>query len=198
MNGGLSKVTGATEGTKAEGESTLATHTAAGGDATRQGEAVGTPQYMSLEQAAGLWNVVSPASDVYSLGATLDYLLTRRPAVQGSCIEEVLFRARQGKFPPPRQVRPDVPRALEAVCLKSMAREPEHRYTTATTLAQEVEHWLADEPAEADREGWPVRLGRWAFAVKTAIPVPTTAHPEPVQDLRLSFATGSVRRRFPF
>src|SRR5262249_12609182 len=143
---GLAKVIGRTEATEAEGESTLATQTAALGDATRHGQAVGTPQYMSPEQAAGMWSEVGPASDVYGLGATLYYLLTGRAPVQAPSVEKILFQVQQGEFPPPRQVKSDVPRALEAVCLKAMARKPESRYARATVLAADVEHWLADEP----------------------------------------------------
>src|SRR5262249_29852889 len=68
----------------------------------------------------------------------------------------------QGEVPPPRQVNADVPRALEAICLKAMAHNPEPRYATATALAADIEHWLADEPVTAYREPWPTRLGRWA------------------------------------
>jgi serine/threonine-protein kinase len=159
---GLAKVVGRTEATRAPGESTLATHTAALGDATQHGQAIGTPQYMSPEQAAGMWQLVGPASDIYSLGATLYHLLTGRPPLQDASLERLLFRAQQGEFPRPRQVKPGVPRALEAVCLKAMAHKPEARYATAAALAAEVEHWLADEPVAAYREAWPARLGRWA------------------------------------
>src|SRR5262249_57295814 len=93
---GLAKVTGRTEATRAEGESTLATQSAALGDATRHGQALGTPQYMSPEQAAGMWQVVGPASDVYSLGATLYYLLTGRAPVQGTDVPQLLFQVQQG------------------------------------------------------------------------------------------------------
>src|SRR5262249_34462101 len=115
---GLAKVVGRTGATKSEETSTLATQTAALGDATQQGQAVGTPPYMSPEQAAGLWPLVGPASDVYNLGASLYYLLTGRPPVQELTHEATLFRVQQGDFPRPRQVRPEVPPALEAVCLK--------------------------------------------------------------------------------
>src|SRR5262245_7592379 len=159
---GLAKVVGRTEATKAEGESTLATQTAALGDATQHGQAIGTPQYMSPEQAAGMWSVVGPASDIYSLGATLYYLLTGRPPVQDVSVERMLFQVQQGDFPRPRQLRPDVPRALEAICLRALAHKPEARYATSTALAEDIEHWLADEPVTAFRELWAVRAGRWA------------------------------------
>src|SRR5262249_44683716 len=127
---GLAKVTGRTDATKIEGESTLATQTAALGDATQHGQAIGTPQYMSPEQAAGMWNVVGPPSDVYSLGATLYCLLTGKAPVQDPSLKHMLFQVQQGRFPRPRDVRPDVPRALEAICLKAMAHAPDQRYPT--------------------------------------------------------------------
>jgi serine/threonine-protein kinase len=158
---GLAKVTGRTEATKIGGESTLATQSAALGDATQEGQAIGTPQYMSPEQASGLWNVVGPASDIYGLGATLYYLLTGRAPVQAPSVERMLSQVQQGDFPPPRQVRAHVPPALEAVCLKAMAHKPEARYAAATALAADVEHWLADEPVSAWHEPVLVRTGRW-------------------------------------
>src|SRR5262245_57933056 len=166
---GLAKVTGRTEATRTEGESTLATQTAALGDATQHGQAIGTPAFMPPEQAAGMWTVVSPASDLYSLGATLYYLLTGRTPFHDPAVEVLLFQVQQGKFPPPRQVKPDVPRALEAICRKAMAHEPAERYATATALAADVEHWLADEPATAYREPWVLRAGRWARRHRTLL-----------------------------
>src|SRR5262249_5541134 len=63
--------------------------------------------------------------------------------------------------PPPRQRKRDVPPALEAVCLKAMAQQPEDRYATVQALAADIEHWLADEPVTAYQEPWQERLRRW-------------------------------------
>ena len=133
------------------------------------GTAVGTPAYMSPEQAAGRLDQLGPASDVYSLGATLYCLLTGRPPVSGGDVGEVLEKVQRGDFPPPRQVRPGVPPALEAVCLKAMALRPGDRYPSALALAADVEHWLADEPvsglpraaAGAGRRAGRGSTGRW-------------------------------------
>jgi serine/threonine-protein kinase len=116
---------------------------------------------MSPEQAAGQWELLGPASDLYSLGATLYVLLTGRPAFSGSQIGTVLEKVRRGDFPPPRQLQKDTPRALEAVCLKAMARQPEERYASAEELAADLEHWLADAPVSAWREPWRIRARRW-------------------------------------
>jgi serine/threonine protein kinase len=129
--------------------------------ATRTGAALGTPAYMSPEQAAGRIDLLGPASDVYSLGATLYALLTGRAPVAGKDAGEVLARVQRGDWPAPRQVRPAVPPALDAVCRKALAREPGGRYASALDLAAEVERWLADEPVAAYAEPWAVRGRRW-------------------------------------
>jgi serine/threonine-protein kinase len=158
---GLARVAGTTAATRTDAEGTLTTADEQTGDGTAMGQALGTPAYMSPEQAAGRWNVVGPASDVYGLGATLYHLLTGQAPFQGADVPEVLGQVQRGAFVAPRQARRDVPRALDAVCQKAMALEPAQRYATATELAQEVERWLADEPVRAYREPWPARLARW-------------------------------------
>jgi serine/threonine-protein kinase len=129
---------------------------------TAGGRVLGTPQYMSPEQASGRLDEMGPASDVYSLGATLFQLLTGKSPFPADNIQEVLRRVREGDLVPPRQVKPSVPAALDAVCRKAMAHKPKDRYASAQDLAQEVECWLADEPVRAYREPLPARLGRWA------------------------------------
>jgi serine/threonine protein kinase len=98
------------------------------------GQAIGTPAYMSPEQAAGRWDKVGPASDVYSLGATLYCLLTGRTPFKGEK-SEVLKKARQGHFPPPRHIKAGIARPLEAICLKAMALKREDRYGSPRELA---------------------------------------------------------------
>jgi hypothetical protein len=159
---GLAKPFRRDEQARTAGEESLAPASLQDGEQTQQGQAIGTPQYMSPEQAAGRWDVVGPASDVYSLGATLYALLTGVPPIEGRYVGEVLEKVRQGEFRPPGQRKAGVPRALEAVCLKAMALKPEDRYATALDLAAEVKSWLADEPVQAYREPLPTRFGRWA------------------------------------
>src|SRR5262245_12101013 len=81
---------------------------------------------MRPEQAAGRLDVVGQASDIYGLGATLYAVLTGRAPVAGKYLHEVLRAVERGEWPPPRQVNPAVPPALEAVCLKAMALLPRH------------------------------------------------------------------------
>jgi serine/threonine-protein kinase len=158
---GLAKAVLRAEAARTSGEDSLQPSSGVGATGTQLGQALGTPVYMSPEQAAGRWDVVREASDIYSLGATLYALLTGQAPVQGSDAEEVMDKVRRGVVAAPRQVNPRVPAALDAMCRKAMALEPERRYTTALELAQEVERWLADEPVRTYREPRLARLARW-------------------------------------
>ncbi len=127
---------------------------------TMIGQAVGTPAYMSPEQAVGDHRSVGPASDIYSLGATLYVLLTDRRPFEGE-LEDILDDVRDGRFTPPRELNRRAPAALEAICLRAMATDPAMRYPTAQALGIEIEHFLADEPVSAWPDPWTVRLRRW-------------------------------------
>jgi eukaryotic-like serine/threonine-protein kinase len=159
---GLAKVVGRRDPDSPAAEGTLKPATASGSSETVDGTAIGTPTYMSPEQAEGRLEALGPASDIYSLGATLYALLVGRPSQEGPEIVEVIRRVQRGEFPPPRQVNRRVPRPLEAVVLKAMAREPGARYQSAQALAEDLEHWLADESVSAHHEDWGARLWRWA------------------------------------
>jgi len=135
---------------------------------TIEGQAVGTPSYMSPEQASGRGREVGPASDVYGLGATLYAMLAGRPPLEGVG-DEVLQKVRQGMFPGPRQIRPGVPQALAAICSKAMALLPEHRYLSALELAGDIERWLADRPVSALPEPWSERARRWMRRNQTLV-----------------------------
>jgi formylglycine-generating enzyme required for sulfatase activity/serine/threonine protein kinase len=128
---------------------------------TRPDEAMGSPGYMSPEQASGELNQIGPASDVYSLGAILYYLLTGRVAISGSDLATITRRTRAGEFVSPSQVDPSVHPALEAICLKAMALRPEDRYTSPQDVAEELGRWMADEPVLAWREPAAIRIRRW-------------------------------------
>ena len=156
-------------------ERPLSPSSASGTAETLPGHVIGTPAYMSPEQAAGRIDLLGPPSDVYSLGATLYHLLTGKAPFQDPDLVQVLQRVQRGEFPRPRQAHPEIPPGLEAICLKAMALEPKDRYASARArkddalpgLADDLEHWLADEPVSALTENWRGRLARWARRHRT-------------------------------
>jgi serine/threonine-protein kinase len=158
---GLAKATGRADAAAASGERMLVPSWSSVSSETLPGSAMGTPAYMSPEQAEGDLERVGPRSDVYSLGATLYCFLTGKPPVEGDDIGAVLRAVQKGEFPPPRQLDPSIDRALEAVCLKAMALRPEDRYATPKAMAEDIERWMADEPVSAWREPWSRSVGRW-------------------------------------
>jgi len=124
---------------------------------------------MSPEQASGHLDRLGPASDVFSLGATLYCLLAGRPPFVGNDALEALVKARNCDFPPPRRLERSIPRTLEAITLKAMARNPAERYSTARALADDIERWMADEPTTARRERFDERARRWMRRRRTAV-----------------------------
>jgi serine/threonine protein kinase len=130
-------------------------------DETQLGSALGTIAYMSPEQANGRWDLLGPASDVFSLGATLFHLLTGRPPYTGTQ-EEAYACAKEGEYPRPRTIARSIPTHLEAICLKSLALRPDDRYPTAQAFARDIERYLADEPIVALPESPISRTSRWA------------------------------------
>ncbi|HEV3023502.1 MAG TPA: tetratricopeptide repeat protein, partial [Pirellulales bacterium] len=158
---GLAKVVDHGRNHAAGDEWTLEPTSAGGSEPTVFGSAVGTPQYMSPEQAEGRLDLLGPASDVYGLGATLYAILTGRAPFAEYDMESILHHVARGDFTSPREVDRAVPAALEAVCRKAMSLKPADRYHTPRALADEIERWLADEPVTAHREPWRVRSGRW-------------------------------------
>jgi serine/threonine protein kinase len=158
---GLAKVIGRSEAHAESEEQTLHPVSADGSAATQMGHALGTPQYMSPEQAAGRWDELGRESDVYSLGATLYTLLTgRAPIAEGESMD-VLARAVKGDFAAPRTVDKEIPPALEAICLKAMALKPADRYGSPRALADDIERWLNDQPVSVHHEPLPQRFARW-------------------------------------
>jgi hypothetical protein len=158
---GLARPVGQPKANRPEGEPPLQPRSAGGVAAAEPGAAGGTPAFMSPEQASGRTDLLGPASDIYSLGATLYCLLTGKPPFAGDDDGDVRARVQRGEFPPPRQVRRQVPPALEAIVLKAMALEPEARYRSPRDLADDVDQWLAGEPVTAYHEPLRAHLVRW-------------------------------------
>ena len=123
---------------------------------------------MSPEQAEGDVEHLGPRSDVYGLGATLYYVLTGRPPVEGE-IGDILRAVQRGDVTPPRRHDATIDRALEAVCLKAMAHRPGDRYGSPKALSEDIERWMADEPVSAWREPISRRARRWANRNRTAV-----------------------------
>jgi serine/threonine-protein kinase len=163
---GLAKAVGRAD--PSAGEQTIAP-SSSGSSETVPGSALGTPAYMSPEQAAGDLASLGPRSDVYSLGATLYCLLTGRPPFEGDDIGEILRRVQSGDFRAPREGDPALDQALEAVCKKAMAQRPADRYASPRALSEDIERWMADEPVSAWREPISRRVRRWANRNRTTV-----------------------------
>jgi hypothetical protein len=109
---------------------------------TRPGDRLGTAAYMAPEQAEGRLEALGPATDVFGLGGILYDLLTGRPPHQGQTFDAVLEQARQGRVVPPREIDPQVPRALERICLRALAADPGQRYPSAAALREDLRRYL--------------------------------------------------------
>ncbi|MBI1313498.1 protein kinase [bacterium] len=158
---GLAMAIDRDETARASGEQTLMPSSGSESSSTGStGGPVGTPAYMSPEQATGVFNL-TPASDIFALGATLYKLLTGTAPYKGESAHESIAFARCGTFTLPRDRNSDIPRGLEAICLKAMSFDPGARYATALDLADDLERWLADEPLDAAADTRLQSIGRW-------------------------------------
>jgi WD40 repeat protein len=128
---------------------------------TLSGAMLGSPNYMSPEQAAGNPDRLTTAADIYSLGAMLYELLTGRPPFRAETPLETMRKVVEESPTPPSQIYRFAERELETICLKCMEKEPARRYGSADALAEDLERWLRHEPIQARPVSAIGRLRKW-------------------------------------
>ncbi|QDU82074.1 Serine/threonine-protein kinase PrkC [Polystyrenella longa] len=130
-------------------------------DLTQTGSVLGTPGYMSPEQASPSTGTCCAASDVYSLGAILYHCLTGRAPFSGPNPFETLMAVLESEPLLPRKLNPRIPRELEAICLKCLEKKPENRFQSAEELANELQRFLQGEPLQTGAAEWGHRFKRF-------------------------------------
>jgi tetratricopeptide (TPR) repeat protein/tRNA A-37 threonylcarbamoyl transferase component Bud32 len=128
---------------------------------TEPGRIMGTPEYMSPEQAEGRIADIGPATDIYALGIILYQMLTGQTPFRGDTVMTVLRRVLEEEPAAPRVHNAKLPRDLETICLKCLEKDPNGRYATAAALADDLERFLQGRPIAARPTGAAERAGKW-------------------------------------
>ncbi len=136
---------------------------------TRSGDVLGTLRYMSPEQARAGGAIVDQRADIYSLGATLYELTALRPAFDGRDRHELLRRVTFDEPTAPRRLDPSIPRDLETIILKAMAKEPASRYASARELADDLRRFREHKPIRARRPTPAEHLAKWTRRHRAAV-----------------------------
>lgn len=130
-------------------------------DLTVSGQALGSPNFMPPEQAAGKHKTSGPTSDIYGLGAILYYLITGRPPFMAENASAAVRQVLENEPVSPRVLNPGVPRDLETLCLKCLQKEPTQRYASAQAVADELGRFLRGEPILARPVSTVTHVWRW-------------------------------------
>ena len=167
MDWGLAKVLGqeSVEAAPAAGAQTSET---ASVYQTMEGQVMGTPSYMSPEQAAGRISELDQRSDIFSLGGILYKILTHQAPYQGKTTREILEKARKRQLVPPdvREPQQAVSPEVNAICMKAMARNPEERYATTLELKNDLQLFLDGKSVSAKKDSLLVRTKKWVIRNK--------------------------------
>jgi formylglycine-generating enzyme required for sulfatase activity/tRNA A-37 threonylcarbamoyl transferase component Bud32 len=161
LDWGLARMIDQPEEEKARTNGAPALSVTAEAETARTMGQVGTPQYMAPEQVEARHDLIDGRTDVYALGGILFEILTGRPPAEGATTAEVFNKILAGSIPRARDLVPEAPRPLEAICAKAVARDRAARYARAIDLAEDVRRWVADEPVSAWREPLTTRARRW-------------------------------------
>ncbi|MDX1929312.1 MAG: serine/threonine-protein kinase [Pirellulaceae bacterium] len=166
---GLAKVIGIEDTDLAPSEMPLDEPRQSDSAPTTMGSILGTHEFMCPEQANGRIDLIDRRSDVFSLGATLFAVLTGRPPYKQDNRPDTLVAAQTCDFPSPRKLNPAIPRSLEAICLKAMAKDRQDRYSNAVELAEDLDNWIAGAPVDAYPEPLTQRAMRFARKHQVAV-----------------------------